>query len=982
MFELVIDKRKIGVRRREKITAGSVGIRTSFEFSQEWNGLGKTAVFETDKHKIAVALNECTVTVPWEVCEEAGLDVIIGVYGTNADGSIVIPTVWAKLDTVSPGADTQSADNSQAPTATELQQILSASAAAVDAARAASVSARSAAECAADVKARADNGEFNGRDGIDGINGRDYDHSAEFTRLSEEMTAYAESVNTDRAAITGSVTQAKQHADDALNAKTDAQSAKAAAETAAIAARAAADSVPAIVEEVRTEQTRLSESITENATDLSDFSTGGKLHIVNNWVHGSVYSGAFNSVEYRVRMSTFVSFDKDVTLSIKDGFKFWICIGNLSNVQGAKTTDFTVPKNTDFLVFIARVTENTSEVADIGEFRSALYFEQDLFATTESVKSMYTSAQSSFADFSEKGILHIDNDWVRGSVLNGKFNQITYRVRMSTFVSYETDLTLFVKTGFRFWLHIGDLANLKGPFESSFVVPKNTEFVVVIARTVDDASEIADIEEFKKAVYFEQSYYHTNYDAQLTQDEIKRITDRVAILEVGYSNFGKYGIGALDQNTGELQPNAKYRVSSTEVQYAEDDITAYIYDDKYSFGIQIYDYDGKVTTNLGFYITPQVIKKGTFFKITVRANPQDTSLVLDDESAKKMWNAIGIKNENYNKIIGRDIVSLNMDREIVVANFSKSRSNNFTNPFKPLEFVHFTDVHAQPTIWKNICDYMDVYSKYLPFALHTGDFVTSNQTQYVDLYTVQKPITGYILNCVGNHDTYVDSSNRVGTAKSVYDLLFNHTDDWGVTFGAEQYAMYYYKDFADSGIRLIVLDQFYWTTEQKNWLENTLNSAKSLGYAVITAAHVFTSHVSLENRVDVGGFNTFDAWTTSGELTQNVVPEIDSVLSSYITGGGLHICHLSGHYHHDIFGYSDGGILNICAESATFAHAEWDDTIRVERTRSYDAFNVFSADRTTGTIRIARIGNNADYYGRAKNVLCYDYVNKKVIANY
>lgn len=250
MFELVIDKRKIGVRRREKITAGSVGIRTSFEFSQEWNGLGKTAVFETDKHKIAVALNECTVTVPWEVCEEAGLDVIIGVYGTNADGSIVIPTVWAKLDTVSPGADTQSADNSQAPTATELQQILSASAAAVDAARAASVSARSAAECAADVKARADNGEFNGRDGINGINGRDYDHSAEFTRLSEEMTAYAESVNTDKAAITGSVTQAKQHADDALNAKTDAQSAKAAAETAAIAARAAADSVPELKEDL------------------------------------------------------------------------------------------------------------------------------------------------------------------------------------------------------------------------------------------------------------------------------------------------------------------------------------------------------------------------------------------------------------------------------------------------------------------------------------------------------------------------------------------------------------------------------------------------------------------------------------------------------------------------------------------------------------------------------------------------------------
>lgn len=165
MFELNIDTRIASVKRREKITAGSVGIQCRFAFSAEWDGLGKTAVFETDKRKIAVVLNTPAVTIPWEVCEEADLDVIVGVYGTNGEGTIVIPTIYAKLGTVAVGATTDDADNAQTPTATDVQQILSASANAVSTANTANTTADEAKSIAQSVEQRANAGEFDGKDG-------------------------------------------------------------------------------------------------------------------------------------------------------------------------------------------------------------------------------------------------------------------------------------------------------------------------------------------------------------------------------------------------------------------------------------------------------------------------------------------------------------------------------------------------------------------------------------------------------------------------------------------------------------------------------------------------------------------------------------------------------------------------------------------------------------------------------------------------
>ena len=334
----------------------------------------------------------------------------------------------------------------------------------------------------------------------------------------------------------------------------------------------------------------------------------------------------------------------------------------------------------------------------------------------------------------------------------------------------------------------------------------------------------------------------------------------------------------------------------------------------------------------------------------------------------------------YNNAVP-NVVKNNTENDVIVANFSQSRSSFFGDEYKPLEFIHFSDVHKQAAEWSNVCKYMDAHSKYIPFAIHTGDYVLSYNAQYDDLYEIAVPNNGYILNVVGNHDTYSNSSGTErATQATTHSLLFNHTDDWGVTFGAEG-AMYYHKDFAESGIRLVVIDLYYWDTTEATWLSNILADAITNDLAVITAMHIATRALPTNMRVDCT-FNVIDELGTASTGESDTVTAIDDAIATFIDDGGEHIVNLCGHYHHDVIGYTAGGILNIAVECATHLPANWDDAARDYATKGFDAFNVIAVDRTTKTIRIARIGNNSDWYGRPKNVLCYNYNTKQVVANY
>lgn len=104
------------------ITSGTAGLLVEFTFDDQWDGLSKTAVFKagnTVRDKVSV---EKQTTVPSEVLSKAKKQLEIGVYGTNENGTVVLPTAWVSVGQILPGAD-PSGDESTDPTLPVWEQV-------------------------------------------------------------------------------------------------------------------------------------------------------------------------------------------------------------------------------------------------------------------------------------------------------------------------------------------------------------------------------------------------------------------------------------------------------------------------------------------------------------------------------------------------------------------------------------------------------------------------------------------------------------------------------------------------------------------------------------------------------------------------------------------------------------------------------------------------------------------------------------------
>ncbi len=103
-FVLYADKNKLVVRKRGPVTSGSVNVYpVRFEFSADWDGLTRTAVFQADGEPVSVLLDdtgECSI--PWETLAKHGVRLRAGVYGTKG-GDVVLPTIWADLGEILQG---------------------------------------------------------------------------------------------------------------------------------------------------------------------------------------------------------------------------------------------------------------------------------------------------------------------------------------------------------------------------------------------------------------------------------------------------------------------------------------------------------------------------------------------------------------------------------------------------------------------------------------------------------------------------------------------------------------------------------------------------------------------------------------------------------------------------------------------------------------------------------------------------------------
>ena len=155
-----VDAARAACIKLDRLTDGMVGAKIEFQFSPEWEGLTKIAVFTNPATTKDVLLetNECEI--PWEVLSEKHKRVRVGVYGMDGT-NIVLPTVYADIGVVFPAAE-PSGDPSAKATPELWAQ-------ATDMAQKAFNTADEAVQVAAEVRADADAGAFRGEKGDPGF---------------------------------------------------------------------------------------------------------------------------------------------------------------------------------------------------------------------------------------------------------------------------------------------------------------------------------------------------------------------------------------------------------------------------------------------------------------------------------------------------------------------------------------------------------------------------------------------------------------------------------------------------------------------------------------------------------------------------------------------------------------------------------------------------------------------------------------------
>lgn len=106
-LNLMLTGAQAAVRTEGLLTSGMVGVPVELEFDEDWNFLTKNVIFQ------AGGVTACRVdvgtrtTVPSQVLEKKNCTLYIGACGVNANGTLVIPTIWAEVGVILPGADLQ-----------------------------------------------------------------------------------------------------------------------------------------------------------------------------------------------------------------------------------------------------------------------------------------------------------------------------------------------------------------------------------------------------------------------------------------------------------------------------------------------------------------------------------------------------------------------------------------------------------------------------------------------------------------------------------------------------------------------------------------------------------------------------------------------------------------------------------------------------------------------------------------------------------
>ena len=358
-------------------------------------------------------------------------------------------------------------------------------------------------------------------------------------------------------------------------------------------------------------------------------------------------------------------------------------------------------------------------------------------------------------------------------------------------------------------------------------------------------------------------------------------------------------------------------------------------------------------------------------------------------------------NEANDHIDSVDEVNSFPKEDVLTANddaVNKIRASRWlrSSTASPLSLLWFSDPHRHTSSLKRIVKFKEYLkaNSLIEESICTGDLVhgSINEGSYYEKFWYGTEGTEDILIVVGNHEHYENSVSPHGKASlsTIDGVMFKDIANWGVE--REDYNTFYYKDYPEQSIRLIVADPAIVTSvdgvDEEAWLDTTLSGARTLGYSVVIASHYLKLDESTETKsvtiYDNGWSNNLARATATSTMGYDWSNSCDIVkcVTEFIADGGSFLCYLIGHTHTDIVSYPTGHqdqlIISLASASSERDHATkltTNDLPRYDSTKTQDCFNVITFDTTNKIIKCVRVGANMNMYEQPRTAFAYDVQN-------
>lgn len=371
------------------------------------------------------------------------------------------------------------------------------------------------------------------------------------------------------------------------------------------------------------------------------------------------------------------------------------------------------------------------------------------------------------------------------------------------------------------------------------------------------------------------------------------------------------------------------------------------------------------------------------------------------------WYRADITNDTKDNLLERNPFHVSNEAETILEQCAMPNTGETGAEGKQLCLVHLSDIHNDYFRYENVCLFKEKYAKYIDDIILTGDLTGSS---YYNFDRSILDIGGYdkILKVIGNHDVYDhhgDAVEQGASSYAAYEYWATSAEKYklwmqGAIEGSERNDIalwnviqpenaatlglcYYYKDYTEQKVRLIVLDAMdvdehnVISTAQLNWFEGVLTETitegnAAYGYHVIIADHFATRTTFADTHyLNCGFTNIIDP--TFGGIGQRLVPFCNKV-DTFINNGGVFICWICGHFHWDVVATTVAHPKQLfIAVAAAAAGHNYTYRERVPGHKSEDCFNVVAVDTYTKHVRVARIGCEFNKFLQHAGTMCISY---------